>query len=312
MTGQPVEVQLPFLGRRILEATLATLRRSDGDAGSVPALVYQGPEVLDPEPIELPDLDEAESIVVAGGSAGGAGVINNLDFIADTLRATNTRCTVPGTCPLETTGITDSAFPPQLQYLDLTYTPACLSGAYCSWDAQLAHSQASGTHSMWGASGDGSCVIWAAAHAPAPGHRCRDEGFVLNNHVTSPIFVRMGQVDELLYTIYRELDVRIPGGATFTPATFAQAVRLQGEALAGLLDTANEKADLTIAPGTFMPTCIDHDTLRQNTQVYDVKITQGGSKVKMMKAFKAWQRGRPKGQQVSGDASESICQDTPP
>ena len=61
----PSDYRIHFLGAKIMGAVLDTLRR-DGVAG----LIHTQGET----PIAMPNLDNAETVVLAGGSAGGSGV----------------------------------------------------------------------------------------------------------------------------------------------------------------------------------------------------------------------------------------------
>nr|MBP8298126.1 hypothetical protein [Burkholderiales bacterium] len=96
VTGASTRMRAHFLGSRILDAAIATLRQ-DG----VPALAYSGTNggANGGVATAMPDLDAADEVLFAGASAGGAGVTANLDRIRDVLRAANTKCT-GATCPL--------------------------------------------------------------------------------------------------------------------------------------------------------------------------------------------------------------------
>lgn len=311
VTGQPFWLRLPFMGRRILEATLDTLRRrSDaGDGSDLPDVVYVGEAVRTTTPITLPDLDDAEVLVLAGGSAGGMGVINNLDHVAGRLRATNTGCGGTTPCAFPIMGIPDSVFGPQMQFMDLTQTPACTRLGHCTWDEQMSHSMTAGTHAMWGSAGDASCVQWHLGQNPAYVGRCGDEGYVLTNHVTTPFFVRMGQEDSLIFDAYQRLGVRMPNGRAINLPAFRALVRLQANALALLKTEANEHSEIAVVPGAFVPTCSDHDTLRQSTQVYDVTINVGQRVLAMFDVVRAWVLGFPDPNAivVARNAGRSTC-----
>jgi hypothetical protein len=163
-----VQMQLPFLGRKIFDAVIDTLRRDSPDG----TLQYGGPDVRRPRFVDLPDLDDAGTVVLAGGSAGGAGTINNLDHLTSYLLQNSSHC-VPGDCSLRVAGIPDSAFPPLFQGLDFSQTHLCLSPlGRCTYDEQMLYSVTHGTHRMWDARGDSSCLSWHAANAPLEAARC--------------------------------------------------------------------------------------------------------------------------------------------
>jgi hypothetical protein len=100
---------LHFLGAKILDVDIATLRQ-DG----VPGLTYTMGGTSTP----MPDLDEATEIVFTADSAGGHGLMNNLDLLRDSLRKTNEACTGGGSCPLEIYGLIEAAVGPDMSRLD--------------------------------------------------------------------------------------------------------------------------------------------------------------------------------------------------
>lgn len=313
--GGDVRMRLPFLGRKIVDAVTDTLRRAGPDG----TLRYRGSP--------LPNLDDAEAVVLAGGSAGGLGVINNLDHLSSYLRQHHTPCPTNATCPFLVAGISDSAFPPLLQNVDLNGTPGCVTLIKCTWDEQMDYSVRTGRHRMWGARGDASCEAWHAAmdplHPNHPDHiaRCADEGYVLTNHVTSRIFVRMGQEDSLLAGYYQSLHVQSPVGVALTTPEFARLVRDQSRALANVTTTGMENAfpvtpfvfPIHTAPGAFVPTCAEHDTLLQTKQVFGVTIRNGDppppvSHLRLFGVVRAWlQGGGGPSILVAEDAAHDHC-----
>ena len=83
---------------------------------------------------------------------------------------------------------------------------------------------------------------WHDAHAPATAYQCSDDDHLIRHHVTTPMFVRMGQRDELISDGYVG-SFSLPGApAAMTLAEFAAVVRRDVAGLANLRTTAEEGA----------------------------------------------------------------------
>lgn len=309
-------VRLPFMGRRIFNAMVDTLRGCDGNDDT---LLYSGPNVGNPTPARLPDLDDAEHVLLAGGSAGGVGVINNLDHLNVMLHTDDRDCTTPVSPALAIGGLIDSAFPPALESraLDLESSLHCAGLAECSFDAITRHSATDGTRAMWSSRVDASCLAWHSVGQPGQGardgenqgdgnrHHCADDQHVLLNHVTTPFFVRMGQTDELVLRLYQPstsqalaLDIRLraPGQRETHPMTedeFAGLVRLQALGLTRLRHTAEEKERIFTTPGAFVPACSRHDTMG-SSDLHDATING----MTMFRAMELWADRRPATQSI--------------
>ncbi|MCE9580119.1 MAG: pectinacetylesterase family protein [Deltaproteobacteria bacterium] len=273
-TNAPVTFTLHFLGARVLDGDLGVLRQA-----GVPALVYTRSGAS----IPLPDLDEASEVIVAGDSSCGEGTITNLDYIRDTLRATNVDCQGAGACPLAVYGLLDAIVGPDMSKLDFsTYVqPEVRSYAdYVTLSALLPPSV--------GARRDASCL---AAHAADPAI-CGDESHVVRNHVTTPFFVRMALVDQLISTNYLEAMLRNPDHTPMTLQSFGLTLHDELTAFANLPGTAEEGAAMTRAPGVFAPACTKHDTIRSTPDTFDTTITpSGGAAQTLLPVFHNWQTG---------------------
>jgi hypothetical protein len=154
-TGVPVTFTIDFLGAKILDGDLAWLRQ-DG----VPGLVY----TLGGASVAMPDLDDASQVIVTGDSAGGAGVIQSLDYIADLLKAHNTNPSA-----LQTYGLLDAIV--GIDRAPLDYGTYWISQVR-SYDDYLTLRSMSPSEA--GARVDASCL---AVHAADP-RICRDESHV--------------------------------------------------------------------------------------------------------------------------------------
>lgn len=270
-TGEPVEFTAHFLGARILDGDLATLRQ-DG----VPALVY----TVGGGSTAMPDLDEATEIIVTGDSAGGAGVIANLDYMADTLRATN----VDGGA-LEVYGLIDAVVGPAWSALDFSTFQEPTVRSYDSFLSLMAT-----IGSAAAARRDTSCLAYHSGD-PRP---CDDDSHVVRHHVTTPFFVRMALRDKLISDGYIDTMVRNADGTPMTVASFALTLHAELTQFASMLATpgAEEKSSMTVAPGVFAPGCVKHDTIHSTIDTYQTTITPpNGTPQRLFQVFENWRNG---------------------
>jgi hypothetical protein len=239
----------------------------------------------------MPDLDGATEVVVLGDSAGGIGVIANLDRITDTLKSTNLLCVGQPSCPLVVHGVIDAAVGPSFDRLDFsdsvhadvgapTYADALILG-----EAQAAMRSAPIT--------DQSCLTWHAQNAPDTAYQCSDVTHILRHHVTTPFFVRMALLDQLISKNYVDARFRDPvldaPDETMSLSSFAVRTYLELKAFDTLASTAEEGSAFTKAPGVFAPLCTKHDTINDDTETYDTVITkQSGATYRLMDVFNAW------------------------
>lgn len=290
--GTLVDYRIHFLGNRIIDAVLDTLRR-DG----VPTLTYtQGQS-----PIVMPDLDNASRVILAGASAGGSGVANNADRVGDYLRANNPACTVQG-CPLDYRVLIDSSFGPSLEDLDVTTSSFCTMSNICDWEGLNAFvSQAHDANS------DASCVQWHENNDPGTEWQCNDTGHVIRNHVTSPMFVRMGQKDSLVSSNRIGAGYTVPGVGPLDLPLFMQIVRDEGAALANIQTTAHEGSLITVVPGVFAPRCPKHETLRSSPDTFDVVINDGPTNLSMFDVVGNWVMGNGTSILITPDGGSDFC-----
>lgn len=138
---------------------------------------------------------------------------------------------------------------------------------------------------------DESCAAWHATNAPDTAYLCSDAGHVVRNHVTSPMMVRMGLLDQLIGSNYIDTGASIPGVGPMTAQRFAQLVHDQLVDLAQLRTLAEEGAAIAREPATFGPPCPDHETLSTNASVFDVTVTSAGAPRTMLDVLAAWRVG---------------------
>jgi len=277
-TGVPVKYSIHFLGSRILDATLATLRRD----GVAPLRFTLGNERV------MPDIDDAVEVVLSGDSGGGAGVINNLDRVQETLRASNTKC-AGGTCPLVVQGLMDAIVGPELARLDFSTTIFAESGVD-TYEEAVAYVASVGDVNS-GARGDESCRGWHEANAPGSEGMCADQSHILRHHVTTPFFVRMALLDSLISGNYIDTGYTDPDLGKFTLEVFARVLQRELKAFPDLAESAHEGDAMMMAPGVFAPACSKHDTIHSNADVYRTTITMDEQTYVLLDVFRNWREG---------------------
>jgi hypothetical protein len=282
-TGEPVTFRMHFLGRRILEAVIATLRADGG-----PPLTYGA--------LPMADLDDATEVVFAGASAGGGGVTFNLDWLAETLRATNPEVFV--------SGLIDSTFGPDLTALDFSQSTFCEAEGTCTVEAFLTRGRVA-QDTLWRATPEETCD---AAHVSnGEGWRCASDTFVMLNHLTTPFFVRQGLADGLISDVYVEGGLRY-GGQPMDLRAFGGLVRDHLRTFPTLAETALEGTALTKAPGAFGPACSKHETLRSNGDTFAVTITVG-EPLAMFDVWQRWRLGQSPSVVVTETPADTRCAD---
>lgn len=285
VTGAPVAYSMHFLGSRIFDAVVATLRR-DG--------VRETTFTLGGASAALPDLDDAEEVVLAGDSGGGAGVINNLDRFTATLRANNTACARGGACPLAVRGLIDAVVGPDRSRLTISPTGR-LGMAGITTYALFVNGPAQRRNTVYGGRSDESCRAWHAANMPGTEAVCADETHLVRHHLTTPFFVRMALRDTLIAGNYFEEGWVDPTLGPFDreATVFARVLQADLAALPDLRRTADERAEVTTPPGVFAPLCTNHDTINEDSEVFGVTITPtGGAPSRLLDVFDAWRTGR--------------------
>ncbi len=292
LQGVPFAFRLHRLGRQIVDAVLATLRR-DG----APGIDYTiaGPKVT------LPDLDDAEMVLLAGASAGGSGVTHNLDRVAGLLAANNASCG-PSSCPLEVHGLIDSRFPPALDQFDLSVSGRCVELGLCDLEAYML--DVAGLNEV---RGDASCIAWHQANDPGSEWACNSAPHVIAHHITTPMFVRMGQKDSLNAPAYTGNDFALPGMPGLDLGGFARLVRAGVADLADIQTLAEEASAITTIPGTFAPTCAEHETLRSNADVFDVTIEHEGMALTMFDVMSNWLNGSGPSNVITPRGGTDFC-----
>ncbi len=254
VTGAPVRFRIEFNGSHIVDAVIATLRR---DGGAPPAYTIAGGSV------DLPDLDDATMVLLAGASAGSSGVAHNADRLREALLVHNPA--------LAMWALHDSGTTPALTDLDFSTTTVCRDFGLCDYQAYTVAT----TPRLWSGRSDASCQTWHAANDPANLFRCGDNDHVAQHHVVTPMMVRMGQSDELISGNFVEMMFTVPGRGLMTRALFAEGVRARMTTLPQSVGTAEETA-LAPAP-RFSPPCMRHETISSDENVFGVSVTAAGA-----------------------------------
>lgn len=261
-TGASVTYHINFLGAKVADADIAWLRQ-DGVAG----LVY----TLGGANTPMPDLDDASDVIVTGDSAGGVGLVFNLDRIRDDLVAHNTSA-----AQLRVSGLMDASTGPDRSTLDYgTYAVSTVRtyDQYLTW-----RNQSPGR-------GDASCL---ARHMADP-RICADDTHVLRNHVTTPFFIRMALRDSQISGNYIAEMLRTPNLMPITANSFGLRLHDELGTFGSLPSMAEEGGLMSKAPGVFAPGCTKHDTIRESTQTFGTTITPaGGSALTLLTVFENW------------------------
>ena len=271
---EAIEYRVHFLGNRIVDAVLGTIR-----ADLVDGLEY----TIGAGSVDLPDLDDAAVVVLAGASAGGGGATVNADRVGEILRENNSACD-DDDCPLQYRVLIDSHFGPSTENYDFSATAFCSDHELCDYEAHQAASHI-GTVTNRGSASDASCLAY---HAEAgDSYVCSNDAHVIQNHITTPMFIRMGQTDSLISGNHIDTGFRVDDEALDLP-TFARLVREQLEAAAGAHETAEEADLIDVAPAVYGPTCAKHETLRNNAATFNVTIDVDGDDLAMLDVFMNW------------------------
>jgi hypothetical protein len=282
-TAAPVTFRTHFLGRRILEATLATLRQ-DG----TPPVVYTATGEA------LSDLDEATEVVLAGASAGGGGTTYSLDWLAETLRV--------HTPQVEVYGLIDSTFSPDPELFDYASSLLCSNMGLCTPEQYLTYADDI-QRELWQVDPEASC----AAYHTADAWRCASDTHVIMHHLQTPFFVRQGLIDSLISGPIVDTDLRY-NGADADMQVFADLVRDQILALPNLLTTAEEAGTMSSRAGGYGPRCEKHETLRSTEDTFDVTIQPSpGDFRRMFDLWTAWRAGSADSALASQTSNDTTC-----
>lgn len=280
ITGAAQGFSMHFLGARILDADMDTLRRN-----GVAALTY----TLGALPVPMPDLDAATEVVFAGDSAGGAGIAHNLDRL---------RGMVPANALVE--GLVDAMVGPEMS--NLSFATSSLAPTITTYPA-FAAALAAGQGVTHGARLDQSCIDWHQANDPGSEGECNDTSHVIRHHLATPFFARVALHDVLISQLYIDLSAD-PASGNMTRSRFADTLRTELADLAGITEEMNL---ISRAPGVFAPTCAKHDTIGTNADTFDTTVTVNGSLKTLFDAFNSWRVAGADQRIISTGVADSSC-----
>ncbi len=255
-----VDFEIAFQGGNIIDAVLETLRRTNGPVQYVDNQGLQS----------MPDLDDAQQVILAGASAGGNGVIRQADRVHEKLLSSNSSCASAGGCALDYRAVFDAAYEPYRADLGHTDTTMCREQGLCSFEEFSAWEWQTSQVDLWQAQTDASCLDWHSTHMPGYEWRCGSPVFVADNHLLAPHFVRFDLLDPLI------ADNMIGAGYTWSgyPMNLKVFGLLSYEQLSAVGDrwqTALEghagRGEPATRPAVFGAQCAHHASL-MNTQMY--------------------------------------------
>jgi hypothetical protein len=244
-----VDYQIHFRGSQIIDAALDTLRYA------TPVSRHRAiRHSADGETATLawPDLDSATHVLFAGSSAGGMGAKSNADRVGAKLLSTNPNL-------VDFRVLIDASTSPQTENRDFARTTYCANNpAGCSYTSFMTE-QFTYFAATYGARRDESCIAWHAAHQPGTDWRCEDSMHVNYFHITTPFF------------IHQDLqDPQIGGG--FVDANFGDMSDYARGLEADLRALPVPEEPRGATPGIFAPQCGDHESVTNDTAVYQVKL----------------------------------------
>jgi hypothetical protein len=284
VTGNPISYSIDFHGADILDAVIAKLRQA-----GVPGLVY----TIGGGNVALSDLDAASRVVLAGASAGGAGVIHNGDRLQAELAAND----LDGV--LDYRLLIDSIFGPNAEDLDWNPSTLCTQ-AVCDWSDIFLP-----MNIMFDRQGDTSCDAWHAANATE--WMCDDTDHVIRHHVLAPMMVRMGLLDDLLSGNLIASGAADGAGNPITLAGFASLVTAQLLGLPQIAVAGQSEETAPVAPATFGPRCPKHETLSNNASTFNTRITKAGVALHMFDVWTNWVNGAANSQVVFAPGDPLVC-----
>lgn len=279
LPGTAVTYQVHFHGALIFDAFIDALR-----TGVVAC------RVANPASCEhMPDLDDAGKILLAGSSAGGNGVKQNLDRFSEDQATIN-----PDT---DVRGAIDAAGSPSTTGVPWPLPPA----KYTSYQEMLDGQWFDTYRAFWNARVEDTCEIENPAQAVS---RCADTIHIMRHHITTPFFHRMDQQDNLALESYT--------GIFYPPPFLPDVPRLKLSS--GVADQLTELSELTtwysprypnelatiaadaswVPPGTFGPRCRNHVGLHDNVPYFNQELqAPGGAAVNLATALFNWVNAGP-------------------
>lgn len=305
--GNTIQYRIHFKGANIVDAVIKMLQRLPGGQ----PVTYQNAER---ETIAMPDLDTATHVLFSGTSAGSGGVRHHADRLGQLLRRDNVQCQSGGSCPLVYRAVIDAGYGPKFEDLNYTNFVGCLNPPnLCSYTALMQHQWNNVTIGLYNARVDQSCVDWHKANQPGTEWRCADLEHVMENHITTPYFVRADLQDELKRGNF--VEARFGTAGDYGQATYNGLVNLPN------LDSFAEEGSVRsggpplATPGIFGPQCTHHVGLTDNQAFFSVMVSSGGVPYSAHDVLWNWWTGQSPQRVIypyTGPGPAPTCSSTPP
>lgn len=256
-TSSTVSVTMQIMGHRVVEGMLDTLRHKFSQV----VINQDGAQTL------VPNLDNAEEILLAGSSGGGGGATRHVDWLA--AHAAPHGTVVRGMFDASTH--VDRSSPD----LDWSSTTICSARNICSYADSLTERQDILDNFREGFS-DESCL------ATTPDvRRCTDNHFITKNHITTPYLVWEDQTDNLHVRNFFNTEFTLsgafapPGGILLDDETdpaqlliYTQLVEADMNEFTNIMATGLEAPAMTTNPAVFNPRCGFHTAIDVNARAF--------------------------------------------
>ncbi len=281
--GQLTTYRLQLTGAHIVDAVFDFLR-----SGTVSYSEPNGTRRT------LTDLDNADTILFAGSSAGGNGVRANADRIGEQLFAARPGCPGP-TCPLTFAAVLDASYGLSTEEFDHTNTAACgaQDPASCTYERSMRIRWEETQIGFRRGLADESCVHIHELRGDA--WRCADDGYVIENHLTTPVFVRADLQDRLVMGNTIEAGFSFLG-VPIDRALYGSLHELQLRQLPLLQGEEPRSPGPLAQPATFGPQCGAHEALQHNEPMFnDLVVLPDGRRLAMLNVLADWLAGHSPG-----------------
>jgi pectinacetylesterase len=242
-----VTYSIHFRGSQIIDAVLDTLRNA------TPTPRFRAVRhSLKEDATAWPDLDNATHVLFAGSSAGGMGARTNADRVGAKLRAAN-----PNLADYRV--ILDASQSPESEKRDFTRTTYCAQDPRgCSY-ATFFQGVYEHSGEIFASRHDESCLAWHAANKPGTEWYCEDSGHVTLYHLTTPFFIHQDLQDPQI-------------GGEYVDANFGTMTDYGTKLEAELRALPSPEEPRGATPGIFAPQCTDHESVTNDTAVFDVRV----------------------------------------
>lgn len=256
-TSSGVGYDIGFFGEAIVNAVFDTLLAGPTPADPRPSELYYG--------TPLPDLDDADEIVIGGESAGGVGVRHHIDRLREDVLE-------PRIAGVVVKALIDAAASPGMWDPSIDWSDPASPADFR--DSLLNESEPV-VRTFWGTDDsalDASCLdpTWTIDHDAVGSHPqvCYDATYTLLNHITTPVFLRMDIDDPVAKQRYYDWSLYPLMPDDYRTAQFLQLLDFSAysPAAGGLeppLDT----------PGIQGPNCAEHVAVQRNDGFFRWNVT---------------------------------------